>query len=205
LSKELDELNERYRVRKIKPLFKNFRQSRKKLKALQQKPEAFLGQKENRILRRLKRAPKDAKVPTLDRIYKLELDEGQSLEEVVSAYRSNPDIEYAELNYIVSIELTPNDPLYPLQWPLNNTGQMYPESGNYNHPPGTPGSDVNATQAWDITTGSHDVIVAVIDSGVDYTHRDLDDNMWVNEAELNGTDGVDDDGNGYIDDGRIRL
>jgi len=155
ISQDLDELNARYRVRKIRPLFKNFRQKRQKLKALQQKSEAFLTRKEKHLLRRLNRAPKDAKVPALDRIYKLELDEGQSLEEAVVAYRNNPDIEYAELNYIVSIDLTPNDPLYPLQWPLNNTGQMYPE---------------------------------------------IDDNMWVNEAELNGTADVDDDGNGYIDD-----
>jgi len=163
--------------------------------------EAFLSQKEKHILRRLKRAPKDVKIPTLDRIYKLELepDEGQSLEEAVAAYRNNQDIEYAELNYIVSIDLAPNDPLYPLQWPLDNVGQDYPASGKYNLPPGTAGCDVNAPEAWDITTGNYDVVVAVPDTGIDYTHRDLDDNIWVNETELNGTAGVDDDGNGYID------
>jgi parallel beta-helix repeat protein len=122
------------------------------------------------------------------------------LEEAVAAYQNNPDVEFAELNYIVSIDLTPNDPLYPLHWSLNNIGQDYPASGKYNSPPGTDGSDVNAPEAWDITTGSYDVVVAVPDTGIDYTHRDLDDNIWVNEAELNGTAGVDDDGNGYIDD-----
>jgi parallel beta-helix repeat protein len=202
VEERLDELNARYRVREIKPLFKNFRQKRQKLKTLRRKSEAFLTQKERRILARLKRAPKDAKVPALDRIYKLELElgEGQSLEEAVEAYQNRPDIEYAELNYIVSVDLVPNDPLYLLQWPLDNIGQNYPASGRYNPPPGTAGSDINAPEAWDITTGSYDVVVAVIDSGVDFTHRDIDDNMWVNEAELNGTAGVDDDGNGYIDD-----
>jgi len=202
LSQDLDELNARYRVRKIKPLFKNFRQKRQRLKALQEGSGAFPTRKEKRILRRLSRAPKDAKVPDLDRIYKLELelDEGQSLEEVVAAYQSHPGVEYAELNYIVSVDLAPNDPLYPLQWSLDNTGQDYPASGKYNPPPGTADCDINAPEAWDITTGSYDVVVAVPDTGVDYTHRDLDDNMWVNEAEVNGITGVDDDENGYIDD-----
>jgi subtilisin family serine protease len=201
LSTELDELNTRYKLREIKPLFKNFRQRRQWLRALQLKDEAFLNAREKRIMRRLRRAPKDAKVPDLSGIYKVKLDslEGQSLEEVVKAYKRNPHIEYAELNYIVSINLTPNDPLYPLQWALNNTGQMYPESGKYNTPPGTPDCDIDAPEAWDIYTGRPDVIVAVVDSGVDYRHRDLGDNMWVNSGEVAGND-VDDDNNGYVDD-----
>ena len=124
---------------------------------IQEKSEAFLTQKEKRILERLRRAPKDAKVPDLDRIYKLELelDKGQSLEEVVEAYQSHPGVEYAELNYIVSVDLAPNDPLYPLQWSLDNTGQDYPASGKYNSPPGTADCDINAPEAWDISTGSY--------------------------------------------------
>ena len=202
LSDSLDNLNKKYKLRKAKPLFKNFKSNRQRVKALLKKDKALLSKKEKHILRRLKRAPRDAEIPNLSRIYKLELDleAGQSLEEVVEAYQSNPDVEYAELNYIVSINLTPSDPLYSIQWPLNNTGQMYPESGYYNHPPGTPDCDIDAPEAWDVHTGSSKVIVAVIDTGVDYNHRDLQSNMWVNEAELNGVGGVDDDENGYIDD-----
>ena len=202
MSRSLDRLNKKYRLRKAKPLFKNFRENRQHINAMLKKDRAFLTKKEKHILKRLNRAPRGAKVPELDRIYTLEVDleAGQSLEDAVAAYNSDPDVEYAELNYIVSICKTPNDPLYPIQWPLNNTGQMYPESGDDNPPPGTPDCDIDAPQAWDIHTGSSEIIVAVIDTGVDYTHRDLNDNMWINEAELNGTAGVDDDGNGYVDD-----
>ena len=200
LSRDLDELNTRYQAKRIKPLFKNFKARRQHLKNLLKKDDALLSKKEKHILRRLKRAPKGAKVPGLERIYKLEVEQGQSLQEIVAAYNSDPDVEYAELNYIVSICAEPNDPLYSIQWPLNNIGQMYPESGKYNHPPGTPDCDIDAPEAWNINTGSPEIIIAVVDTGVDYTHRDLDDNMWINETELNGIDGVDDDGNGYIDD-----
>ncbi|MHC4474852.1 MAG: S8 family serine peptidase [Planctomycetota bacterium] len=202
LSASLDELNARYRIREIKAVFKDFKKHRQRMEALQQKDTRLLTKKEKHILRRLKRAPKGAKVPDLSRIYKLELDlqPGQSAEEVVAAYNGDPDVEYAELNYILSIDLTPDDALYALQWSLDNVGQMYPESGTYNHPPGTPDCDIDAPEAWDIETGSSEVIVAVADTGAAYTHRDLQANMWFNEAELNGSSGVDDDGNGYIDD-----
>lgn len=61
-------------------------------------------------------------------------------------------------------------------------------------------ADINLYKAWEITAGARNVIVAIIDGGIDITHEDLIDNLWVNEAELNGEEGVDDDGDGYIDD-----
>jgi len=201
LSKALDTLNAQFKVKTIRPLFKNFKENRHQLNALQVKNYALLTENERHILRRLNRAPKGLQVPALDRIYKLqvELPQGQSLQDVVEAYKSNPDVEYAEPDYIVSICRTPNDPLYPIQWPLNNIGQMYPESGRFTYPPRIPDSDIDAPQAWDVNTGNSEIIVAVVDTGVDYTHRDLAGNMWVNADEIGGN-GIDDDGNGYIDD-----
>lgn len=87
-----------------------------------------------------------------------------------------------------------NDPLLPMQWHYTNTGNKEIT------PIAVAGADINAIPAWDIVKGASNIIVAVMDEGVDYRHEDLKDNMWCNAAELNGEAGVDDDGNGYIDD-----
>lgn len=79
-----------------------------------------------------------------------------------------------------------NDPKAVDQWALNNDYKK--------------GMDINIMPAWDITRGSDDMVVAVIDTGIDIGHPDLKDSLWVNQAEANGQKGVDDDGNGYIDD-----
>jgi subtilisin family serine protease len=124
----------------------------------------------------------------------LRLPAGSSVASAAKALAARSDVRYAQPNFIYHVDGTqdtiPNDPNYSLQWHLNNTGQLG----------GTPGDDVDAQKAWDTSTGSSDVIAAVIDTGVQYTHPDLAANMWLNTAECNGTPGVDDDGNGYVDD-----
>ncbi|MHC4212911.1 MAG: hypothetical protein ACYSWP_05990, partial [Planctomycetota bacterium] len=156
-----------------------------------------MSDKQKRIISRLGRAKKGVKVPDLGRIYKIEIEPGpdESLADVLKQWQSSPDVEYAGFNYIVGTTAAPNDPLYPLQWSLDNIGQMYPDSGMYNPPPGTPDSDIDAPAAWNLTTDATDIVVAVIDSGIDYNHQDIDENMWINEAELNGVAGEDDDDN----------
>lgn len=114
---------------------------------------------------------------------------------MLKAFSSNPEIQYIEPNYIVSIPKNtfvgkkpgsglPDDEFYKELWGLHNKK----------------GFDVDAPEAWRLTKGSKKIVVAVIDTGVDYNHPDLKANMWVNKAELNGEPGVDNDGNGYIGD-----
>ena len=89
-----------------------------------------------------------------------------------------------------------NDPMLPLQWHYNNDGKLQP------HPQVEPkaGEDIDLFGAWKYETGNSDVIVAVLDEGVCYEHPDLNANMWVNQKEMSGAQGVDDDGNGVVDD-----
>jgi subtilisin family serine protease len=123
---------------------------------------------------------------------------------VAAQLASDPHVKYVEPNHLVSIDSTiPNDPSFNQLWGLNNTGQ----SG------GKADADIDAPEAWDVTTGSKDVTVAVVDSGVDFSHPDLAGEQWVNAGENCGstdptiscaqrTNGVDDDGDGYVDDWR---
>jgi len=122
---------------------------------------------------------------------------------------ADPDVALVEPDYLVFPDpTTPNDPRYPELWGLNNTGQTG----------GTPDADIDAPEAWDVTAGSPSVVVAVIDTGAQVavpgvlpppgigcpgtsaTHPDLAANVWVNPGEGPTPDGVDNDGNGFVDD-----
>ncbi|MEQ1665597.1 MAG: S8 family peptidase [Bdellovibrionales bacterium] len=93
------------------------------------------------------------------------------------------------------------DPEFSKQWGLNNEGHNEPISPVKMSPvDGVPGADIGALQAWNYTQGDKKIIVAVIDTGIDYNHSELKNNMWVNLKEKNGSPGVDDDRNGYVDD-----
>ena len=96
----------------------------------------------------------------------------------VAALQVRADVLYAEPNYIIHADNTPNDTNFPLLYGMTKIG---------------------APQAWDVTTGSSNVVVGVIDEGIDITHPDLQANIWTNPAEIPGN-GIDDDGNGFIDD-----
>ena len=119
----------------------------------------------------------------------------------VNSLTNHPEVEYVEPNWIIklnpiNVSKAISDAKYAQQWGLTNTGK---NSGGW-FSPGKKGEDVNAEQAWTMTKGSKEITVAIIDTGIDYRHPDLKDNLWVNDLELNGTEGVDDDGNGYVDD-----
>ncbi|MDQ3386389.1 MAG: S8 family serine peptidase [Actinomycetota bacterium] len=120
----------------------------------------------------------------------VDLPEDLSVQEGIGVYENNPEIEYAEPDFVLepSVAPKPNDTDYNQLYGLNNTGQTA----------GTLDAGGDAPEAWDIT-GSAGTIVAVIDEGVDINHPDLNDNLWVNTDEIAGN-GIDDDKNGYVDD-----
>lgn len=111
------------------------------------------------------------------------------LKKNLQIYQSNPHIIFIEPNYLVHAAVMPDDPVFKSQWALNNTGQT---NGKYD-------ADVNAPEAWDIEKGSRKVVVAIVDTGIDYNHSDLINNLWINPGEIPGNK-IDDDNNGYIDD-----
>ena len=115
-------------------------------------------------------------------------------QEMVQKLENDPAVDAVSLNYERKISTIPNDPFFNHLWGLNNTGQDVPDYGT-----GTPDADIDSPEAWDIETGSPEVVVASIDSGVDYAHEDLAENMWTNAGEIAG-DTIDNDGNGYVDD-----
>ncbi|MFT6602972.1 MAG: subtilisin family serine protease, partial [Bacteriovoracaceae bacterium] len=133
------------------------------------------------------------------------LTTSRELENVDIKYLENLEgISYVDKNIVYKAlpiidsesSLSNDDPSFKKQWGLKNTG--------WNGGPiwrlGKKGEDINAEKAWGLTRGRSTIKIAVIDTGVDYDHPDLKNNILTNEIEFNGTDGVDDDGNGYIDD-----
>ncbi|MCF6268518.1 MAG: S8 family serine peptidase [Melioribacteraceae bacterium] len=116
----------------------------------------------------------------LHNIFVFETDKNSNIQAIVDELNRDPSIEYAEPVYLSKFESVPDDPLY---------------SSLYHLP------QIKAPEAWDIQSNSSDVIIGIIDSGVDWDHEDLADNIWINTAEI-PDNGIDDDGNGYIDDVR---
>jgi hypothetical protein len=115
----------------------------------------------------------------------------------IAKLSKDPRVRYAEPNHVITIDSLPNDPAFANTWGLNNTGQTI------NGAPGTPDADIDAPEAWNVTTGSPNVTVAVIDTGVDWSHPDLSSRIWINPGEnCSGcrNDGIDNDHNGFVDD-----
>ena len=119
----------------------------------------------------------------------VKVPQGMTVDQAIEDYKKDPDVLYAERNNIYQLATLPNDPRFGDLWGMNNTGQVG----------GSPDADINAVEAWDITTGSNSVVIGLLDSGFDYNHPDLAANIFTNPGEIAGN-GIDDDGNGVIDD-----
>ncbi len=114
---------------------------------------------------------------------------GKTLEQIMEECKGRPEIEYAEPNYRVYALDIPNDPDFNKLWGMHNTGQTG----------GTVDADIDAPEAWSKSKGSDQIVVGIIDTGIDYTHPDIQANMWKNPGEIPGNN-RDDDNNGYVDD-----
>ena len=121
----------------------------------------------------------DPRLPDINRIYRVRYSDNISPDKVSEKFQDLDYVIYSEPRFIYFETTVPNDPYYSNQWHL---------------------PVINASQAWNTTTGDTSVIIAIVDDAVDLNHEDLADNIFTNWAEYHGTDGIDDDFNGYIDD-----
>jgi subtilisin family serine protease len=141
--------------------------------------------KEGEIIVKFKNNPSNQtlKIQAISRtlnIHVVKLPSNMKVEDALKKYKNDPNVEYAEPNYIIrKLETTPNDTYYSSQWGLVK---------------------VLANKVWDTCKGSDNTIVAVIDSGIDLNHPDLKDHIWKNPGETNCSDGIDNDNNGFVDD-----
>src|SRR3989344_857319 len=124
----------------------------------------------------------------LDKVYIVKLEQNEDVPTAISKLKQDPLVEYAEPNYIVYSSVIPNDPNFSKLWGLYNTGQTG----------GTNGASINTPPAWDSTHDSN-IVVGIIDTGIDYNHEDLASNVWTNPGET-PANGKDDDNNGFVDD-----
>ena len=135
--------------------------------------------KQGASLRQLDEQGRDMKMRYVadGRIVKVLVPKGTDKDTLIKRLSVHPAVAVAEPDYPLHALATPDDPDFGQLWGLLNTGQNS----------GTAGADIKATDAWDISTGSHEVVIGVIDSGMDYNHPDLLDNRWVNPGDLPGS------------------
>jgi thermitase len=170
----LDKLNQSYKVKKIERVFE-------------------LNNGDVEVYRKLE----------MSRIYVFWFDENIDSYNVVNGYAKDENIEYSEPVFTGFAagqkendeSMFPNDTYFSMQWYLNNKGNITPSSGGVSKK----SEDINIIKGWDVEQGSDDIIVAILDSGVEDESPDLKGRLWINKGEI-PNNGIDDDGNGYVDD-----
>ena len=196
-TEKLGKLNAKYKVKKIERIIKGLRGIKNRRGFL----EHVKGMRAKHVREKMGK-PREDKIPDLHNIYLLKVNKDTDVEAICDEYKQDPNVEYAEPNYIAyTAETFPNDPDFSQQWGLHNTSQTG----------GTVDADIDGPEAWDSETGDPDVVIAVVDTGVDWDHPDLADSIWINPGEDINHNGIvdeedfneaDDDGNGFIDDVR---
>jgi subtilisin family serine protease/Tol biopolymer transport system component len=189
-SSRLDALHQRYRVQDIQPLFRapllSGSTAARGSTASRADWDAHIESLRQRFAVRARRAPAQQVTPDLWTIYKLTVPADTDIQQLADEYAADPSVEYAEPNYLYQLYSTPNDPFFNSS---GSWGQGFPDLwGLYN---------IEAPAAWDLTTGAG-VTIAVLDTGL-IPLPDIAANIWVNPGEVPGN-GIDDDGNGYVDD-----
>lgn len=166
----IDELNKEYGATKIEKIIDETNAENTTFQDIEETTQEDLGQKDLRT------------------IVKIDVPLHTNIQEVAKEFDADPSVEYAEPNFKIETTRIPNDPYYSSS---GSWGQVYDDLYGL--------KKLNSAAAWDITTGSESVVVAVIDTGFDYNHFDLAENVWTNGDEIPGNN-IDDDQNGYIDD-----
>jgi subtilisin family serine protease len=129
----------------------------------------------------------------------IKLAMNETVESAMTRYKATSAYETVQPNFRYYASATANDSSYAQLWGLKNTGQTILNSSYSTHNPGISGNDIDAELAWELQSDCSSVTVAVIDTGINYNHADLSASRWVNSGEI-AANGLDDDGNGYIDD-----
>lgn len=204
-SSSLDRLHERYGVRSARPLFRTLREEARieganTSDALRSYHAARTRRVERRFGERTQRAPDDARLPDLSQVYVLEVPEGTDVEAAARAFEGDPHVAYAQPNYRLEVQSLPNDtyvdPDQNGSWSSGAWGQPYEDLWGLRK--------IRADQAWPVSEGEG-TVVAVVDTGLDLDHPDIQGNIWENPGESGAgreTNGVDDDANGFADDAR---
>src|SRR6056297_2993543 len=190
-------------INKLVPASKGFVQTN--VKALDSKNQELNAVEYKRVFRYAGKFEQQHREFGLHKWYEISFNSKSTVKQLLDAYKGLEEIEYAEpvskkslvqhdthpksKNNAKTLNDLPNDPYFSEQWHYHNTGQ----SG------GTADADIDLPEAWELETGNTNVIVAIEDEGVDYSHEDLAGNMWVNTGEI-PNNGIDDDNNGYVDD-----
>ncbi len=182
----IEALNSQYQITVMTPVFPTLKA---KQLATGKMASALYADIQAKFPQRTQRAPRDGTLPVFTHIYTLKLKEPDAdILAVCAAYQQDPHVEWCQPNYQMTIQWVPNDPYYSSS---NAWGQGYEDLWGL--------KQLTLEPAWDRTRGAG-IVVAVVDTGVDYTHPDIAPNVWINPREDRNPNGVDDDANGYIDD-----